>query len=266
MHALTSGDISLEDAEAILKKKINALWMDNTTRQKWRDLFDVPKDIDFAKIEFKNKLFDKFVQSYQSAGNDFLKKIKAEPGLYAKMVEHFDTFPEVREAIRNDKPIKELEELIGYIDGKLSSSTASSASNIIDDGIEAVSDVIKNSPVYKQLDNDLTSELKKLEVEAKKALTSGNKAKYNQVNKQIDQLDNFRKQILAQSEKELNQTSDLLQLLKNNKSLPHAIDQLTLLKKLESQKFIGSVLDSSGKPIERSLDDVIKALDDNAIR
>lgn len=266
LHALKSGDISLEDAEAILKKKINALWMDNTTRQKWRDLFDVPKDIDFAKIEFKNKLFDKFVHSYQSAGNDFLKKIKAEPELYAKMVEHFDTFPEVREAIRNDKPIDELKKLIGDIDGKLSSSTASSASNIIDDGTEAVSDVIKNSPVYKQLDNDLTSELRKLEVEAEKALKSGNNAKYKQVNKQIDQLDNFRKQILVQSEKELNQTSDLLKLLKNNKSLSHAIDQLTLLKKLESQKFIGSVLDSSDKPIERSLDDVIKALDDNAIR
>ena len=80
-------------------------------------------------------------------------------------------------------------------------------------------------------------------------------------------MSDFRDAVLKKTEKEIAKSEELLTIFKKGSNLSHAADQLHTLSKLEGQKFVSDVLDSkTGKQLEKSFDDVIKTLDDAAIR
>lgn len=139
---------------------------------------------------------------------------------------------------------------------------------IADEALDAASEALRKKPIF----NDLWEQKRLLDAELERLQQLPNKSSVDQVriNKlqtQLTELENFEKQLLNWGEEMVDQTSELLTLLKKGGNLSAAIEQLELLKKLEGEKFVSSVIDpKTGKWIERSLDEVIKNLDDVAIR
>ena len=164
---------------------------------------------------------------------------------------------------------------ISALNTKVSSSLERPLTQFIDDGgrltdeaVETTTQTLKNNPIF----NDLGEQKKLLDMELKRldqlpTKTSVDQARLTKLEQQLTELENFEKQLLQWWEKTVNETSELLTLLKKWKNLNTAIEQLNLLKKLEGEKFMSNIIDpKTWKGFESSLDDVIKSLDEAAIR
>lgn len=155
---------------------------------------------------------------------------------------------------------------------KLRSKTAQSISQPLDGLSDAIDHVAKDTAVYKRVSQDFDQALDILENDLKKemsALSDPNQLspKAKQLQKKIWAMSDFRDAVLKKTEKEIAKSEELLTIFKKGSNLSHAAEQLHTLSKLEGQKFISDVLDSkTGKQLEKSFDDVIKTLDDAAIR
>ncbi len=124
--------------------------------------------------------------------------------------------------------------------------------------IEDTENLLKK-PIFSMIE----SEIKILKNDLK---NTKNTSKVKQIQKQIEQIEYLRKELVKWGESVVDQSTELLKILKGDKSFSHAISQLTILKKLEGQKFVSTIIDpTTNKPLVRNLDDVIKSLDHDAI-
>lgn len=140
------------------------------------------------------------------------------------------------------------------------SESVNDGGKVVDDAVEATTDVLKKSP----LGSDLGEQKRLLNVELERlrklpSKTSVDQARLTKLEQQLTELENFEKQLLNSGEEVVNQASELLTLLKKWKNLNTAIEQLDLLKKLDG------LVDANGNKVVSNLDDVIKNLDDTTI-
>ena len=186
----------------------------------------------------------------------FLKELKQDPELYQKVIKNFDNGNEIRLAITGDEGIEKLKTIVNNLETK-------AASNVIDTATDIAEHIAKNTDVYKRLSQDFDNQLKVL----KNDLTNADAARKGKIEGKLNALTQFRDDLLKKAEPELVKSEELLKIFKKGSNLSHAADQLHTLSKLEGQKFVSDVLDSkTGKQLEKSFDDVIKTLDDAAIR
>ena len=186
----------------------------------------------------------------------FLKELKQDPELYQKVIKNFDNGNEIRLAITGDEGIEKLKTIVNNLETK-------AASNVTDTATDIAEHIAKNTDVYKRLSQDFDNQLKVLENDLKNA----DAARKGKIEGKLNALTQFREDLLKKAEPELVKSEELLTIFKKGSNLSHAADQLHTLSKLEGQKFVSDVLDSkTGKQLEKSFDDVIKTLDDAAIR
>ena len=186
----------------------------------------------------------------------FLKELKQDPELYQKVIKNFDNGNEIRLAITGDEGIEKLKTIVNNLETK-------AASNVTDTATDIAEHIAKNTDVYKRLSQDFDNQLKVL----KNDLTNADAARKGKIEGKLNALTQFREDLLKKAEPELVKSEELLKIFKKGSNLSHAADQLHTLSKLEGQKFVLDALDSkTGRQLEKSFDDVIKTLDDAAIR
>lgn len=256
MQAVKRGDLKLSKAESIMRGK-TSWWLSGQSEKVWGNYFDLPSDK--SNINLAEKIFDKYVSGTKT-GDSFLKELKQDPELYQKVIKNLDNGNEIRQAITGNEGVEKLRSIVQKLETKAASEASQQAGEAVADAAEQVA---KNTEVYKRVSQDFDNELKRLESDLANV---SDDAKRWQIQKRLNALTEFRDDVLKKSEKELAKSEELLTIFKKGSNLAHAADQLATLSKLEGQKFVSSIVDpKTGKPIEKTLDDVIKSLDDTAI-
>lgn len=274
MEALKTGKIGLADAEDILARKLYGTWAGKNLDLRKIE-FDIIEQGKRWSINLSEKIFDNFASS-SKLGNSFLTNLKKDPELYNKLIKYFDEDPRIANAIIADEPLEKLRSYVDEIEAKRSAAVVSEAIDWVDDAwrvaddvVEATADVLKKNSIF----NDLGEQKRLLDVELERLHKLSTKwpleqARITKLERQLTELENFEKQLRAGGDEVAKQTSELLTLLKGKwKSLSTAIEQLDILKNLEGEKFISTIIDpKTGKGMERSLDEVISSLDAHALR
>ena len=184
----------------------------------------------------------------------FLKELKQDPELYQKVIKNFDNGNEIRFAITADEGIEKLKTIVNNLETK-------AVSNVTDTATDIAEHIAKNTDVYKRLSQDFDNQLKVLENDLKNA----DAARKDKIKGKLNALTQFRDDLLKKAEPELVKSEKLLSIFKKGSNLSHAAEQLHTLSKLEGRTFV-SLDSNTGKQLEKSFDDVIKTLDDAAIR
>lgn len=182
---LKSGRLSLERAQTIVSSKTKGLFSAKSYKN-WDAFFNLPEEK--KGLNFIEVVFDKYVTSIQW-NNIFLKELKADQDLYQSVIKNFDNGNELRMAIVNDEWVDGIKRALQAIESRQTSSAAS-----------GVLDAIKNSPSYKQLTNDISQHIKKLQNE----LSNATSAKKAQLTKQIQKLETFKQSLQTMGAKGLN--------------------------------------------------------------
>ena len=250
MNAVKRGDLKLAKAEEIMRGKTSGL-RTGKSEKIWWDYFGLPKDK--TNINLAEKIFDKYV-SGTKATDAFLKELKQDPELYQKVIKNFDNGNEIRLAITGDEGIEKLKTIVNNLETK-------AVSNVTDTATDIAEHIAKNTDVYKRLSQDFDNQLKVL----KNDLTNVDEARKVKIEGKLNALTQFRDDLLKKAEPELVKSEKLLSIFKKGSNLSHAAEQLHTLSKLEGRTFV-SLDSNTGKQLEKSFDNVIKTLDDAAIR
>jgi hypothetical protein len=170
------------------------------------------------------------------------------------VIKNFDNGNEIRLAITGDEGIEKLKTIVNNLETK-------AVSNVTDTATDIAEHIAKNTDVYKRLSQDFDNQLKVL----KNDLTNVDEARKVKIEGKLNALTQFRDDLLKKAEPELVKSEKLLSIFKKGSNLSHAAEQLHTLSKLEGRTFV-SLDSNTGKQLEKSFDDVIKTLDDAAIR
>ena len=232
MDLLKDWKISLDRASNIVHWKTLDVILSKSTERRRKDFFGITDNNENVMY----KVFDKLVTetSNTAAWATYLQSIKADNKLYETLVKNYDQSQEIRRAISENVPFDELKRVAEQSE---------------------IPEIIRNNNHYKRLSSDLDL----LEDQTKRGRDLSELS--NAERKQLDRIDDFKKTLATMNEKEIERTAELLWEFKRWKTIWDAISQFDTLRKLEGQIVEFATLDSSGNPIRKSLDDIIKNMD-----
>lgn len=233
MALLKDGEISLSKASEIVRWNTLGTFLADTTETRRKDFFYITNNNENVTY----KIFDKLITEWSNtaAWATYLQSIKSDKELYETLVNNYDISKEIRRAVSENAPIEELRRV-------------AQESNI--------PELMRNNSYYKKIAKELSWERNRIIGRREFSELS------NAERKQLDSITDFQKALATMDEKQIETTAELLWEFKRWWSLSDAISQLAVLKKLDGKGIIIDtwLLDSSGKPITKNLDDIIKEM------
>ena len=237
MNLLKNEKISLSKASDIAKRHTLDPFVSENTEVIWKDFFH----IDDRSKSIKHMVFDKLVSesSNTAVWASYLQTIKSDDDLYETLVRNYDSSLEIRRAISETAPIDELKRVAEW-------------SNL--------PEFIKGNARYKWKIDELDLEVKKI-----RAMAWDNPS--SAARKQLDNISEFKRGLSEMEPKEIERTLELLsEFERESRTLWWAIDQFTILRKLNGKFLDTWIVDQSWNPIRKSIDDIIKNMDFSELR
>ena len=227
MDLLKDGQISLDKASEIVRWKTLDTVLSKSTEKRRKNFFGVGDGDNVA-----HKVFNKLVteKSGTAVGSAYIQSMK-DNGIYETLVKNYDSSSEIRRAISETASIDELKRVAE---------------------LSKIPEKIRNNSHYQRLSSDLDL-LEKQTLKGRIVDDLSNAEK-----KVLDNIANFRESLKNMDPKNIERTSELLNIFKWTWKLSDAIDQFTTLRKLEGKVLDTWLVDFAGNPIKKNLDDIIK--------